>query len=256
VATSIVTGQILDFPYLISLVTTSMDYDDNTNDVFHFWATVCANISVANGVTFFNLSSLLFHERRYGECQYVLDILSLKIEEYEENLVFKICFLSLEVMMRLLHRSLRSNVQKTLFLEKSHRIFDCIEKLNSIDIGIRPLLQILAQMPNDMSCVSKQNPAFIRSLIAFRMHLYQSRCLIELNQLKQSKKEVKNALEIFQRELRQYLDMSTIEVKSSLTQSIGKLYFGCPINSIDNQNQLALYIKVYIFLLYLKNANC
>ena len=89
---------------------------------------------------------------------------------------------------------------------------------------------------------STDGGAFIRSWILFKKHLYQCRCLIEMNQFKQSKKEIKNALELFQREIR-VIDLHQDSHKSS-SSSLGKSFFGCPMPSIDTQNSSALHIKV------------
>lgn len=242
-ATCLVEGRNLDVQYMTTLLYPSLDRY-NTVDTTHLREAVVANATVINGTTYFNLASLLFHQHRYSECECILDVLCSNVEEYEEPLIFKIWFLSLEVMIRLRQESLQSDSNKVIFREKSSRIFCCIEKINSVDISARLSLERLGQTQDDPHCASKQKPVFIRSFISFRMHLYRCRCLIELNQLKQSKKEIKNALEIFQRELRQYTDTSAADMNASISHSIGKLYFGCPVSPIDYQNQLALYIKV------------
>merc|ERR1711968_364391 len=62
-----------------------------------------------------------------------------------------------------------------------------------------------------------------------------------MNHIKQSKKEIKNALEIFQREIR--LPDSQQSFQKYDISAVGKAYFGCPLSSSDNQNQLALCLK-------------
>ena len=190
---------------------------------------IISNLSQTNGLAYFSLAAIFFHHHRYSDCQRIIEALFSTIEYLDEPLSFNVCFLRLEVMVRMAHvvGSLDIDGFRLKFWNKFIATFTYLETLKVKMEGTE---------------TSEDDKDAMKSWISFKKHMYRCKCLIEMNQIKQSKKEIKNALEIFQREIR--LPDSQQSFQKYDISAVGKAYFGCPLSSSDNQNQLALCLKV------------
>lgn len=208
------------------------------------WKAILAGVTPKLATLYFNLAAIYAQELNYEQSMQLLEALVPYFEVLDESLVFSISFLYLEVFMRIVQSQGSSSIDSyEIVSEKINDIITFIDRLNGNEINNRPVLQALENLPDDVVISSKQRPLFIRSWVSFKIHLYQCRCLMEMNQLKQSKKAIKNALEIYQKEFRQYADSTSTSIPSAVSY-LSRAYFGCPVSSVDRQNQLALFVKV------------
>ncbi|CAN0168284.1 unnamed protein product, partial [Discosporangium mesarthrocarpum] len=157
-------------------------------------------------VLLYNLAALHFQQKQYGAARAVLEYLFLHIEPLDEPLAIHICFLLLDVLCHSargsLHdeRSLRAFAQQTFavvgFLERTHA--HSSESGGSSGGGAGG-----GESKQDDGALSSSGSAE-QTEFSFRLHLYKAKLLLLQLQVEQSsKKEIKSALEIFQRKLRE-----------------------------------------------------
>ena len=226
----------------LDLINHALEFD--ITEAGSTWANVLSGASAQLATIYYNLAATFVQEQNYEQSMQLLEALLHFLEELDEPLVFSICFLFLEVYLRLSQIvGWYSTDTSDTVNDRVLRVLNVIDRLNASESQQRPGLKALESLPDDIGIPSKQCPTFIRSLNAFKVYLYQSRCMIEMNQLKQSKKAIKNALEIYQKEFRPYIDSSPNSLTSAVSY-LSRAYFGSPMSSIDRQNQLALYVKV------------
>ena len=171
--------------------------------------------SSTTGAAYFTIAALLFHNHQYRDCMKVIEVMMIHCKEDEcsgDALCYKICFLGMEALLQLffLSGTTGTDSDKDNFYRTFHTYVNFVNKRSSSMEG-----------------------GFLKSWLTYRLQLYQCRCLIAVNNLKHAKKEIKNALGIFQ----------DIRISDDVASAKGMSYFGCPLTPIDRQNQIALYIK-------------
>ena len=160
----------------------------------------------------FNLASLYFHSHEYDTCRGLLQALFPVIEDVREIQV-KICFLYLEVLLRLYTlRSIYSVEEQNDFNNITHQIFTFLTQTKEIS----------------------EAPTLVRHVAEFRIHLYRCRVLaLQRNQMRGCRREIKNAMELFQHNLRPMLEGAKNLGEEVLLKGI----------SLESSNQLALNLK-------------
>jgi hypothetical protein len=206
------------------------------------------SICDSNICCFYNLASFLFKEHKYKEALMILDLLLDHLNENEGNLIIKVCFLSLDAIIRLVHKhgSFFCEEEIKMFHHKSQKLIETIEYYNSRKDAFNIYFEKFSSEYNKNfpPIIKKDN--LIRSIVTFRLHLYNCRRYIELSNLKNSKKEIKHCLEIYQKEIKQFSEINE-ESLSPMEEILGNIYFGCPLSPFEYQNRLALHMKVYFY---------
>lgn len=208
----------------------------------------------------FNIASLYFHKHRYDCCRQILEALFSHIEPIGEGLSLKVCFLLLEVLLRLWQcsGSIHTESQRLSFENQTVGILKHVERychFSDEALLSEPLAAADSNTNADTSPIassingkSKQN--LLRHLVIFRVYIYQCRVLVALNQLKQAKKENKNALELYQREIKPLVEPESTSPMSAAIQSFLSLPLamgaGGPCHDIEYEYQSALYLKANI----------
>lgn len=160
----------------------------------------------------FNLASLYFHIHEYDTCRGILQAIFAQIEDIHDIQV-KICFLYLEVLLRL-------HTLRNIYSYEEH---------NSFILITQQIFHVLSQ-----SKELSEAPTLIRHIIEFRIHLYRCRVLaLQRNQMRGCRREIKNAIELFQHNLRPILEGSKNLSEEGILKGI----------SLETANQLALNLK-------------
>ena len=142
----------------------------------------------------------------------VIEKIHSKLDQCSDALCYKICFLGIETLLQLsLAPGLNGGEnERAHFQTKFHVYIDLVNK----------------------KCANLE-PGFLKSWISYRVQLYYCRCLMIVNNMKQAKKEIKNALGIVQ----------DVRMSKEVASLRGLSYFGCPFTPMERQNQFALNIK-------------
>ena len=160
----------------------------------------------------FNLASLYFHIHEYESCRGLLQTLFVQIED-TRDLQVKICFLYLEVLLRL-------HTLRNIYSFEEHKAFILITQ---------QIFHVLAQTKE-----ISEAPTLIRHIAEFRIHLYRCRVLaLQRNQMRGCRREIKNAMELFQHNLRPVLEGSKNLSEEGILKGM----------SLETSNQLALNLK-------------
>ena len=222
----------------------------------------------------YNIASLLHQQQHQQEeeddkkCLRILLFLFHHIHHIDNDLfIMKICFLLLEV---LLSRSMFSD--KTLMTEGNYDRSMSVEDMISEVIKTSESVDILSSTTSDLSSKMNNNKnnnnnkemmlLIMKQIITFLLFLYKCRYNILLQLPKQAKKEIKNALEIYQREIRKYSEEDVAQaylcLHNLLPLSMSKDSYDDKflqgqshhISIMDRLNQMALYLKVIFSYLY------
>jgi len=216
-------------------------------------------VSPETSTILFNLASLYFHKNRYFYAKQILETLFVNFDNVIDSLSVKICFLLLEVLLRIWTglNTTHSETEKSIFETQTSTILNYLTKYSTnYEENPSPQHQSSSNSQNPSTSSIKENKSksiIVKHLITFRVHLYRCRILVILNSLKSAKKEIKIALELFQKELRILIDADSTSTDSTASSSSAALYSssmmmgaGGPLHSLEQENYLALYLKVMI----------
>jgi len=158
-------------------------------------------------ILLYNLAALHFHEKQYGASQKILYALFARIEVLEEGLAVHVCFLLLDVLIHSSRGNIHTNKDRERFSQNTAAPLAYLERPH---VFCAPVA--LSSETEDSSTATSSSgggsasSSSGRSLemaeFNFRLHLYKAKVRLSLGEIKSSKKELKGALEIFQRELR------------------------------------------------------
>lgn len=154
-------------------------------------------------VLLYNLAALNFHEKQYGASQHILHALFARIEVLEEPLAVQVCFLFLDVLLH----SARGNIHTVKDRERlSHNtaaLLAYLERPHAFTSTALAASEMEDKNGNGSAdSLVGSGKGLETAEFTFRMHLYKAKVRLLLRDIKSSKKELKSALEIFQRELR------------------------------------------------------
>ncbi|KAG5179859.1 hypothetical protein JKP88DRAFT_346820 [Tribonema minus] len=180
-----------------------------------------ADLDTDASVVLYNMAALHFQQMQYGAARAILEHLFLHIEPVDEPLAIHICFLLLDALCHSARGALHSDAERKRFAQQTSVVLAFLERPHALNASA-------AAAPPDSSAGGKdggadnsnskagsgggggagEDGAAAASLapdqteFQFRLHLYKAKVLLLLQDHKPCKKEVKSALEIFQRELR------------------------------------------------------
>jgi CCR4-NOT transcription complex subunit 10 len=226
------------------------------------------NIGSEGSVLLFNTASLLFSSHRYAASKRLLNGMLLNSDALDDVLVIRTCFLHIEILLQEwlvvkttttstaalgkkraeLQEQVTKLLSETLAKATSNITQACSNQENEEIDGKKPRhIQLFQTNPQQLQ--------LFLTFISFKKHLYECRLQLLFGRPKQSKKEIKNALEIFQRELKP-ISESEIAVLSGAENGLSPAAASCivrgggvlcsvtPLSTLERQNQVALNLKV------------
>jgi len=152
-------------------------------------------------ILLYNLALLHFQQKRYGECQKILEHLYLNIAPMDEELALHVCFLLLDILIHNARGNLYNPSDQERFAQQMSTILSFLEKPHALNGGGESSSSSDPKKDEDGNADSQRLPE--QTEFSFRLHLYKAKILLLQQNVKLSKKEIKSALEIFQRELRE-----------------------------------------------------
>ena len=144
----------------------------------------------------YNMSVVLVHMKMMGTALEVLGALFDHREALDESVALCVSFSLLDVHTRISWGLPKAEMAKVL--EKCDAVFQYLEAPHHFN-------GLLKAQPSGKETPSKLIPASDAIEFRYRLHLYKAKLRLLQSDVKHSKKEVKSALEIFQRELRDVL---------------------------------------------------
>jgi CCR4-NOT transcription complex subunit 10 len=159
-------------------------------------------------ILLYNLAALHFHEKQYGASQHILYTLFARIEVLEESLAVHVCFLLLDVLLHSARGNIHTDKDRERFSQNTAALLAYLERPHVFGAPAALTLETEDSTSSSTSSSggaggsSSSGRSLEMAEFTFRLHLYKARVRLLLGEVKSSKKELKSALEIFQRELR------------------------------------------------------
>jgi hypothetical protein len=198
----------------------------------------------------YNLAVCYFRQKKYASAASILDVLLRAIEPMDETVAMHICFLYLDVI---LHSSRSSSISESAHFnlrEKANAIVSYLESPHEFN----GLLPPSSGIKEDAAKEPFKDKAFSHSNVVefkFRLHLYKAKISLMHENMKSAKKEVKAAMEIFQKEIMKAKEKEAV-VSSVIGIGVGGIYHP----SSAAQNAAALFLKANLEYLRLNFKKC
>lgn len=151
----------------------------------------------------YNQAVVLVHLQLYKSAVKILEGLFRYIEAVDENVALCICFLLLELYSSKITSSGDTNEKQNSVILKSQEIIDFLEKPHGFNGLQRPDSAGSSPSTDPPEEQSKDTSRQV-SEFRFRLHMYKAKLRVLESNVKGSRKEVKSALEVFQRELKSF----------------------------------------------------
>lgn len=230
---------------------TSKDTDTDTNEF-------------QNHCLLFNIASLYFQQKKeLHKTIQILLFLQNKLQTLNDDLfTVKVCFLLLEVLLLLRVVASKSNDSdlKVVEIEKEQQIrqIPIDHLMNAVVKDVVVLTASFSSSSFSSDATHSTLSMLMKQLATFLLYLYKCRMCVVTDTPKQAKKEIKNALEIFQREIRKhpeenvmhaYMCLHNLLPLSLSPSACNVIAFSDSANHqqisiMDRLNQMALYLKV------------
>lgn len=204
----------------------------------------------------YNLAACLFHQKQYAAASSVLDAVMRKLEPIDERVAMHVCFLYLDVILHSARGCVTTERERLSTLKKAQSIVAYLEKphrfngqLEQHDASGAAASDAAATSPSATETDVQRKMRWDVTEFRFRLHLYKAKLVLLEGNLKTAKKEVKSALEIFQKEIkaRSSDDASAPWDKTSTAISHP---------SVSVQNSTALFLKANLEYLRKNYKKC
>ncbi|OQS04931.1 CCR4-NOT transcription complex subunit [Thraustotheca clavata] len=207
------------------------DFDKSRSVVFSGVNLPYPSLSTERDATLlrYNLAASFFRQKKYASASSILDALLRAVEPIDENVAMHICFLYIDVI---LHSSRSSSIAESTLLSLRQKAHDILSYLESPHV-----FNGLAENKEPAKDAGAREREIIE--FKFRIHLYKAKIALMQENVKIAKKEVKTAMEVFQKEIKV---KETTTVPSAIGVSVGSIY----VPSTIIQNSAALYLKAQL----------
>jgi CCR4-NOT transcription complex subunit 10 len=148
----------------------------------------------------YNTAALHFQNQDYRQASMILKSLFSNIEPVEESISMHICFLYMDVLLHMARGNLHSDKDRLKMGQQAQQIISFLEKPHSFNGQVSALSADSGGDSDSKSDKKRDAPEIVE--FRFRLHLYKAKMLLLQANAKTAKKEVKSALEIFQKEMK------------------------------------------------------
>ncbi len=195
----------------------------------------------------FNLSAALFQMERLREAREVLEHLFLHIEPLDDHIAVAVSCLLLDVLCISTRGRILGRAKKRRHNRQTDAILAFLERPHSLNPSLPCLSNSVSEGHEEGGGSTTYHHGAARDReqteFIFRLHLYKAKVLLLQHESKQCKKEVKGALEIFQRELRELEQQSDEENQHQSIEDCGRWKAFGRLPHPGVQNMAALYAK-------------
>jgi len=192
----------------------------------------------------YNYALLLFSQKQYRSAQFILESIWTNIGLTSEATGIAVVCLLLDVLIHTARGAMTSARARSAFGSKTAPLLQFLSKTVSDEGGggsgnangnASP-----GTSPDPDESASRS--AGVQAEIAFRMHLYKAKCALLQQNHRTSRKELKSALELYQRELREGHSKDLVNDASSGNRS-ELLAALLPLPRAEHANATALFLK-------------
>jgi hypothetical protein len=215
----------------------------------------------------FNVASIYFQKHLYEQALTILDALFVHIENYDIGLSAKISYLLLETIMCIWNNVISEHTEgmKSLLEIRASQVIQSIEKLcYTVEFAqdyTERSDEIFSETSLKKDTVNCRRVSKLQSYIAFKIDCYRCRINIMLCKIKRCKKDVRKALETFQRDLRPgILSNADMQLKHIFSNEFAFRVATSLINDfsgfipqLGRQHRLALQLKVIVIFIPVLN---
>lgn len=147
----------------------------------------------------YNLAASLFTQKQYAAASSVLEVVVRKIDPVDERVAMHVCFLYLDVILHSVRGCVTAERERLATLKKAQTILAYLEKPHRFNGQLEH-----PDAAGDAAAETEQQrkARWDVTEFRFRLHLYKAKFVLLEGNLKTAKKEVKSALEIFQKEIK------------------------------------------------------
>lgn len=203
----------------------------------------------------YNLAACLFHQKQYAAASAVLDAVVRKIEPVDERVAMHVCFLYLDVILHSVRGCVTTERERFATLKKAQALFAYLEKPHRFNGQQVEPPDAPATTTSDAETEPQRKARWDVTEFRFRLHLYKAKFVLLEANLKTAKKEVKSALEIFQKEIKAR-DRTADERDSSATAAWDKTSTAISHPALAVQNSTALFLKANLEYLRKNSKKC
>ncbi len=196
----------------------------------------------------FNLSAALFQMDRLREAREVLEHLFLHIEPLDDHVAVAVCCLLLDVLCSSVRGRILGRAGKQRYKRQTDAILAFLEMPHTLNPSVPCISNSMpggheeggggTTSHHHSAARDRDQAEFI-----FRLHLYKAKVLLLQHESKQCKKEVKGALEIFQRELRELEQQNDEDRQNPSIKDCRRWKAFGRLPNPGIQNMAALYAK-------------
>lgn len=216
----------------------------------------------------YNLAACLFHQKQYAAASSVLEAVMRKIDPIDERVAMHVCFLYLDIILHSARGCVTTEYERLSTLKKAQSIFAYLEKPHRFNGQLEHHDASSDASSTSSSAVETEQQRKNRLDVTefrFRLHLYKAKFVLLEGNLKTGKKEVKSALEIFQKEIksRERLDEAAaaivaggVAASTALAATWDKTSTAISHPALTVQNSTALFLKANLEYLRKNYKKC
>ncbi|KAG7398569.1 CCR4-NOT transcription complex subunit 10 [Phytophthora boehmeriae] len=207
----------------------------------------------------YNFAASLFMTKQYAQASSVLEAVMRNVDPIDENVAMHAGFLYLDVILHSSRGCVSTERERATTIKKAQNILAFLEKshrFNTVQETPDHLLQRDAA-GNVVETETQRKSRWDVTEFRFRLHLYRAKFMLLQSNLKTAKKEVKSALEIFQKEIKTYdRGDATATSTSPLSMESEKTSTAIGHPCLVVQNSTALFLKANLEYLKKNYKKC
>ncbi|TDH65719.1 hypothetical protein CCR75_006756 [Bremia lactucae] len=208
----------------------------------------------------YNYAASLFMTKQYAQACAVLEAMMRGVDPIDENVAMHTSFLYLDVILHSSRGCVSTERERAATRNKAQSILTFLEQPHCFNT-VQEVADHLTQRDatgNVLETDVQRRSRWDVTEFRFRMHLYRAKFMLLQSNLKTAKKEVKSALEIFQKEIKIYdrSESNTFASSSSLSLESDKTSSAIGHPCLVVQNTTALFLKANLEYLKKNYKKC
>ncbi|KAL4109324.1 hypothetical protein PRIC1_001025 [Phytophthora ramorum] len=207
----------------------------------------------------YNYAAALFLCKQYAQASAALEAVMRNVDPIDENVAMHAGFLYLDVILHSSRGCVSTEKERATTSKKAQSILAFLEKPHRFNTVQEPPEHLVQRDANGNVVeteVQRKNRWDVTEF-RFRLHLYRAKFMLLQSNTKTAKKEVKSALEIFQKEIKTY-DRGEVAAAttSSLAMESEKTSTAIGHPCLVVQNSTALFLKANLEYLKKNYKKC
>lgn len=201
----------------------------------------------------YNYAASLFLGKQYAQASAVLEAVIRNIDPVDDNVAMHVCFLYLDVVLHSCRGCVTTERERIASIRKAQSVLAYLEKPHRFNTVQEPPEHLVQRdaAGNAVETDAQRKSRLDVTEFRFRLHLYRAKFMLLQSNLKAAKKEMKSALEIFQKEIKSRDDSAALlSLEADKTSSA----IGHP--SLAVQNSTALFLKANLEYLKKNYKKC